>query len=103
MSKAGKIIIFIVIVLFVIGLIGGIIKIIIAKHSGEEVEVMITGLDDYEDFDYGRTHIVYGEIISDGDNQGKKVKFSTALENEYHIGDIIAGKYYRGDFLANKE
>lgn len=99
----GTIIIIVLLVLIGIGLVGGIYDSIVTKVKGTLVNVRITDLDDYEDAEYMKHHVIFGEIITEGDYKGKKVRFETTFENNYKVNDIIRGKFYNGNFQVDKE
>ena len=103
MSGTFKTVLIIIFVLIAIGLVGGIISSIITKDKGESVKVRITDLDNYFDAQEIKKHMVYGVIISEGGSEGKKISFSTAFDNNYEVGDIVTGKYYKGNFVVDKE
>ena len=102
-TNVGKNILIAILIFILIGFIGSMFTHIMTKYIGDNVQVKITSIDTYDDYDLGRKHIIYGEIISKGDYQGEKVRFSVPLETHYKIGDIINGKYYKKYFILSKD
>lgn len=101
--STGTVILIVLLILTLLGLIGGIATHIITQSYGDNVQVRITDLANYKDYDHGNEHIVYGEVITEGDYKGEKIRFSTPFENNYKVGDVINGKYYNGNFIRTKE
>jgi len=97
-----KIIIIILLILIGIGLFVGISS-MITKTNGNKVEVKVTSLKDYGDNEHGSKYVVYGEIITDGEYKGKKVRFATTIKNEYKVGDIVKGNYTDDFFQRDKK
>lgn len=102
-TNIGKIILIALLIFILIGFIGSIVNHIITQYNGDDVQVKITSIDTYDDIDLGRKHIIFGEIISEGDYKGEKVRFSVPLETHYKIGDIINGKYHNRYFILSKD